>query len=199
MVYVHFTCWDLFSFFHILSIYRLNLTFHNFILFIFHKKRLHKHYIIQRCGEGTSRSHKACTRRPPSQQIAILGSKYPFSLCWGKRTFSWRKRKHIFILPFLFFISYLYYRRLINIFILYYSLLFYCAFVTDMAGWVVLRQCRLLFFQYPPAYKKKSEDWRQNFYYWANGAFFYQRACVGSVRHSEANAIWSATTKHPVI
>ena len=34
-------------------------------IYYFHNKELHKHYIIQRCGEGTSENHKACTRRPP--------------------------------------------------------------------------------------------------------------------------------------
>ena len=129
MVYVHFTCWELFFFVHIqLSTYRLNFT---------------------------------------SPQIAILGSKYPFSLCWGKRTFPFADQENIFQTkhrsPWIFPIASFPWQHTFVIDIFAFVIHFYFT-MQLLRAWISRTETvGITFSQHSPADKKKSKDCRSNF------------------------------------
>ena len=132
--------------------------------------------------------------------VPILGCKYPFSLCWGKRTFHHRKdifqtkhRSHrissIASFPFVYLIHLLHRLSLAFLFSIIH---FYFILLRNFYWWAWISLTKIVeitFSQYSLAYKKKWND------YWC---YFFLPAYAGSVRHSEANAFCSATSKHPV-
>ena len=156
MVYVHFTCWELF--------------------FIYLKHLPAKLYF-------PTNTH--------------LGRKYPFSLCWGKRTFYCEKHisdktsitkdiRHSCICLL----------HMLSLTRLFFTIHFY---FTMQCLWAWISRTETVgvtFSQYSPACKKEPADSHPNLFLsiW----HFFLPACAGSVRHSEANAFCSASTKHGV-
>ena len=93
--------------------------------------------------------------------MPILGSKYPFSLCWGKRTFHRVKKRsfrqnidHIgYSFPFVYLI-----RLLHTLHWHFYSLLFIFYFTVQLLwAWTSRTETVMIpFLRYPPAYKKNT-------------------------------------------
>ena len=136
MVYVHFTCWELF--------------------FIYLKHLPAKLYF-------PTNTH--------------LGRKYPFSLCWGKRTFYCEKHisdktsitkdiRHSCICLL----------HMLSLTRLFFTIHFY---FTMQCLWAWISRTETVgvtFSQYSPACKKEPADSHPNFCSWANDTFFCQHA-----------------------
>ena len=109
-----------------------------------------------------------------SQQIPILSSEYPFfcfveenalSIAKNISQTKHRSRRIFPIASFPLCLSHTFITHIVtDIFIIYYSFLFYYAIFMGV-GISRTETVEINFSQYSPAYKKKSEAWRPNFYY----------------------------------
>lgn len=93
-----------------------------------------------------------------------------------KNIFQTKHRSHR-IFPMIAYFPFVYVIRLLHMFDWRYSSLFLFILLCNCYrhGWIVriLRQWESFFSQYSPAYQNKAENWRQNFYHWASGVFYF--------------------------